>query len=165
MKTCIDCKKEFPATEEYFYNNRKTLQTVCKRCSSNRALKHYRANREDRIKAMSIYDKTHPEAQRRSTRKFNALKRGVHHENWTEQQLIDTYGTDCYICNKVVDFTAPRKGEGSDFSSWPDHVIPISRGGEDTIRNVRPCHRKCNEYKGKKTYDEYMASLDNASGL
>jgi len=161
-RTCKDCNKVYPATLEYFYNNRNTLQTVCKSCASNRALEHYRANRESRIKAMSIYDKTHPEVQRRSTRKFNAIKRGVAHENWTDQELIDTYGTDCYICNKAVDFNAPKRGKGSDYSSWPDHVIPISRGGEDTIKNVRPCHRLCNQIKHNKTYDEYLQHLEDA---
>jgi 5-methylcytosine-specific restriction endonuclease McrA len=114
---------------------------------------------------MKIYDKTHPEAQRRSTRKHKALKNGLVHENWTDKQLLETYGQDCYICNKPIDLTLPRHGQGSEYALWPDHVIPMSRGGEDTIRNVRPCHRKCNQDKFTKTYDEYIASLDKGDGL
>ena len=159
MKTCKTCKKDFPSTEEYFYKHRNNLRTECKTCVSAYSLKYYQENRERRIMQMKAYDKNNPEAQRRSTRKYHALKLGVNHENWTEEQLIETYGPDCYICNKPVDYDAPRTGKESNFSSWPDHIIPISRGGEDTIRNVRPCHRKCNEYKGKKTYDEYIKSL------
>ena len=95
---------------------------------------------------------------RQASRKRVAKDKGVYHENWTEKQLFDTYGTDCYICNKPIDFDAPKRGEGSDYSSWPDHIIPTSRGGENTIRNVRPCHRKCNQAKYTMTYDEFIKS-------
>jgi 5-methylcytosine-specific restriction endonuclease McrA len=162
MKTCTKCKREFPGTSEYFHRRKDTkdgLRTWCKECSIDVSLNHYRANREARIKAMSLYDKTHPEAQRRSTRKFNALKKGVVHEDWTEKELLSTYGSDCYLCNSPIDLTLPRTGKGSDYALWPDHVIPVSRGGEDTIRNVRPCHRMCNQNKFTKTYDEYIQSL------
>ena len=92
---------------------------------------------------------------RQATRKQVALRRGVVHEDWTEKQLIQTYGTNCYICNGPINFNAPRKGAGSEYSLWPDHVIPTSRGGSNTLDNVRPCHRKCNQNKHTMTYDEY----------
>jgi 5-methylcytosine-specific restriction endonuclease McrA len=95
---------------------------------------------------------------REAARKRIAKDKGVHHEYWTEKQLFEKYGTNCYICNKAIDFDAPRKGQGSDYSSWPDHIIPVSRGGENTIRNVRPCHRKCNQSKHTMTYDEFINS-------
>ena len=156
MKTCTTCKKDFPTTVEYFYKANGYLINKCKSCYSEYSLKKYKANRELRLKQMKAYDKNNPEVQRRSTRKFKSLKRGVYYEDWTEQEVLDIYGSNCYICSKAIDFDAPRVGKESDQSFWPDHVIPISRGGEDTIRNVRPCHRKCNDHKGKMTYDEYI---------
>lgn len=159
MKNCNTCNKDFPETVEYFYKTSYGLVNKCKSCYSEYSLNYYKTNRAVRLEQMKAYDKNNPEGQRRSTRKFKSLKRGVHYEDWTEQEVLNTYGSDCYICNKTIDFNAPRVGKGSDNSFWPDHVIPISRGGEDTIRNVRPCHRKCNEHKGKKTYDEYIKSL------
>ena len=101
-----------------------------------------------------------PHVYRQAGRKHKAIKQGLYHEDWTEKQLLETYGSDCYICNKPIDLTLPRQGSNSTYSLWPDHVIPLSRGGENTIRNVRPCHRKCNQSKYTMTYDEYFHKED-----
>jgi len=161
-KTCTQCKETYPATLEYFYSHPKGkygLRSNCKDC--------VRSNQLDYLNSMSPqerYEMKKAEAQRnmhtyrQASRKRVAKDRGVYHENWTEKQLFDTYGTNCYICNKAIDFDAPKRGEGSELSSWPDHIVPTSRGGENTIRNVRPCHRKCNQAKYTMTYDEFINS-------
>jgi hypothetical protein len=163
MKQCTECKIELPATLEYFYksvNHKDRLKKECKSCSRKYALDRLNKMSPEFRKEMKKAEKQrNPHIYRQATRKVVARKRGVLHEDWTEKQLIDTYGTDCYICNKPIDYDAPKVGPGSDYSSWPDHVIPMSRGGENTIRNVRPCHRTCNEHKARRTYDEYIASL------
>jgi len=40
-----------------------------------------------------------------------------------------------------------------------DHVIPLSRGGEHSLANIRPACRSCNRRKHAKTPDEWAASL------
>ena len=40
-----------------------------------------------------------------------------------------------------------------------DHKIPLSRGGKDRKSNTVLCCYTCNQEKGSKTYDEYMASI------
>lgn len=162
MKKCTLCKTEYPATLEYFYAHKKIksgLRPDCKDCARKYAL-----NRLNNMSAKARYEMKRAEQQRNrhtyreAVRKQNAIKRGVHHEHWTEKQLIETYGSNCYICNNSIDLTLPRTGKGSEYSLWPDHVVPISRGGENTIRNVRPCHRKCNQTKHTMTYDEFLNS-------
>jgi hypothetical protein len=37
-----------------------------------------------------------------------------------------------------------------------DHVIPLSRGGDNTIDNIVPACRLCNSSKGAKTLDEWL---------
>jgi 5-methylcytosine-specific restriction endonuclease McrA len=164
-RICTECEREFPATLEYFYKNSKGrpgLKSTCKEC--------YRADRLDRLAKMDpefrrqmkkAEQQRNRHTYRAATRKQLALRRGVHHEDWTEKQLIETYGSNCYLCNEPIDLTLPRKGEGSMESLWPDHVIPTSRGGENTIRNVRPCHRKCNQDKFNLTYEEYLAKKES----
>ena len=122
------------------------------------------ANPEKAKAAISKWKKENPHKKRETRRKKVAKDKGVYHEDWTEKQLFETYGTDCYICNLAIDFDAPKKGIGSDYSSWPDHVIPTSRGGENTIRIVRPCHKTCNQSKNNKTYEEYMLT-DNSQEI
>lgn len=161
MKTCTKCNKDFPATLEYFYRDSSKklgIKNSCKSCADAIHYAYLDKNREKVANWEKEYYSIHAERYRIKNRRILARKAGVANEDWTEKQLIDTYGSDCYICNSPVDFDAPRQGEGSDYSSWPDHVIPTSRGGENTINNVRPCHRKCNQSKSNKTYDEYILS-------
>lgn len=179
MKTCNKCKIEFPATLEHFYKNKTAkngLKSNCKACIKKESLEYQRAN-PDKIKeyqkayyldnpdkrqlwAIKNPDKKR-ESRRKAIRKEKALKLGVLHEDWTEPELLSTYGTDCYLCNEPLDLDSPRTGIGSDKALWPDHMTPTSRGGENTIRNVRPCHRKCNEFKHNKTYEEYMLTANS----
>lgn len=85
--------------------------------------------------------------RRRRARKLNNLVIA-----YKETEVLETYGTDCHICTKPIDLNAPRK-VGKD--NWQyglhiDHIIPISKGGADTLENVRPAHAICNVSKGGK---------------
>ena len=69
---------------------------------------------------------------------------------YSESLVISVYGTKCYICSNEIDFNSPRK---AGITGWEnglhiDHVIPLSKGGVDTLENVRPAHGKCNLAKG-----------------
>ena len=79
--------------------------------------------------------------------------------------MFEIYGIECYLCNESIDLDAPRTGVGSELSSWPDHSTPTSRGGSNTLENVRPCHRKCNESKGTKTYEEYILTRNSQENI
>jgi 5-methylcytosine-specific restriction endonuclease McrA len=55
-------------------------------------------------------------------------------------------GDDCWICDKVMDFTLPR-----DHPQAPtlDHVQPKAAGGATVLANLRLAHgRPCNHDKG-----------------
>jgi 5-methylcytosine-specific restriction endonuclease McrA len=120
-----------------------------------------KANPEKNKAAIAKWKKANPDKIRETRRKKVAKDKGVYHQDWTEKQLFETYGTNCYLCNKPIDFDAPKKGPGSDYSSWPDHITPTSRGGENTIKNVMPCHAVCNRSKHDKTYEEYMLTVNS----
>lgn len=68
------------------------------------------------------------------------------------EEITDLYGTDCYICGNEIDYEAPRKvgDPGWELSFHPDHVVSLSRGGDDTIENIRPAHGYCNQKKWAK---------------
>jgi len=163
VKACTKCNIEFPATLEYFgVHSKNGLKSRCKSCLRQESKDRMNGftlearreiKRADRKRNVHVY--------RQASRKHRAIKNGVFHERWTEKQLLDTYGTDCYLCNLPIDFNAPRHGAGNSNSLWPDHVIPISKGGEDTIKNVRPCHSFCNISKHDQTYEEYMLTANS----
>ena len=69
--------------------------------------------------------------------------------NYSDIDVLSTYGLDCHICQTPVDLNAPRKvgQDGWEKGLHIDHVYPLSKGGLDTLENVRPSHGKCNIVK------------------
>ena len=72
---------------------------------------------------------------------------------YKEDEVIKQYGSICHICNENIDLSLPRK---TSIKGWEnglhiDHVIPLSKGGSDTIDNVRPAHGLCNLKKHAST--------------
>jgi len=190
MKACSKCNVEFPANNNYFGNDKNRedgLFPQCKDCRTKYTKTHYKENKKrlneknhkyrinnlEKVKAyetkrreenpdrVKIWRKDNPDKLRSHERKQTAKNLGNVHEDWSEKELFEKFGTDCYICNNPIDFDAPKKGPGSDYSSWPDHMTPTSRGGENTIKNVRPCHKYCNKSKSNKTYEEYMLTANS----
>lgn len=88
----------------------------------------------------------------------NSLKRRRHNRYgvisvpYSLDQVIDLYGTDCHICGDAIDMALSRKPgiEGWEKALHIDHVIPMVKGGPDTIDNVRPSHAYCNLSKSVK---------------
>ena len=83
------------------------------------------------------------------TRRAKRLSNG--YEKYSESEVISFYGARCHLCSEEINLTAPRRpGSGEDWekSLHIDHLIPISRGGPDTLENVRPAHAICNLSKG-----------------
>jgi 5-methylcytosine-specific restriction endonuclease McrA len=90
---------------------------------------------------------------------INALRRARRAENpqistakWFTKHLdeiLELYGPNCHICNTPIDLKAPRRVgiAGWERSFHPDHVVPLSKGGQNVIENIRPAHAKCNMRK------------------
>jgi 5-methylcytosine-specific restriction endonuclease McrA len=79
-------------------------------------------------------------------RRKRAKKRANGWEKYTEAQVLELHGAMCHICGDPIDLSLSRKigTEGWEMSLHIDHVIPISKGGPDTLANVKPSHGKCN---------------------
>ena len=60
------------------------------------------------------------------------------------QLVTDTYGWRCSICHTMINPDATRLRDRLSI----DHVLPVSRGGTDTIENLRPAHYGCNAARG-----------------
>ena len=53
----------------------------------------------------------------------------------------------CHLCGDPIDYSL-RSPDPLSFEV--DHVIPRSRGGEDTLDNAAPSHRRCNRAKSNR---------------
>jgi 5-methylcytosine-specific restriction endonuclease McrA len=60
----------------------------------------------------------------------------------------------CYLCNEVVNPSLPRVSAGG---GTIDHVIPISKGGLDTMENCKLAHWSCNNRKSNKLIEGHNA--------
>lgn len=59
--------------------------------------------------------------------------------------VFERDGWLCHLCGDVVDRSVHYLND-----AYPslDHVVPMSRGGEDTFENLRTAHRLCNSIRG-----------------
>jgi 5-methylcytosine-specific restriction endonuclease McrA len=67
--------------------------------------------------------------------------------------VCEQQGTDCAYC-RVPTVTRPAPGERHRERTL-DHIVPLSRGGTDTLSNVCCCCRSCNARKQARPVREY----------
>ena len=136
-------------------------ETTCPECrAAHRArLKKYYENNYDRFyqatRKWTLANKDKVKIyKRQSDARKRAKQANVYREPYTEQQVIDLYGTLCHICSTEIDFQATRicGQEGWEMGLHIDHVIPLSKNGPDTLENVRPSHAICNMRKGNRNH-------------
>ena len=74
-----------------------------------------------------------------------------HHRDTTTRRRYRTAlrrsGAGCHICGAPIDYTLPHLDP---MSFVADHVVPLSKGGSDTLDNVRAAHRSCNAAKAAR---------------
>jgi len=111
---------------------------------------YYLETAEHQKEKAKEWRKNNPEKFRIQWRRRRALEKNTISESYTEQTILERWGTDCHICGEAVDLEAPRwnKFEGWERGLHLDHVVPISKGGPDIIENVKPAHGLCNLSKG-----------------
>ena len=143
------------------YNRHTRIQgeLPCEPCRD--AMKDYwKTQRVVRNKEINIKRRAWRKEQKlkhnRSAGRQRARRLGVDYDYYTDQDVIDLYGTDCHICSKPIDFEAPRQcgKKGWEWGLQIDHIFPMSKGGSDTLDNVRPAHGYCNNIKHASV--EYM---------
>lgn len=86
-----------------------------------------------------MYNKENREKSNLRTRKYRAQKKingGSHtEEEW--QRLLNNIGRMCAKCGSLDNIEK-------------DHIIPISKGGSNSIDNLQPLCRSCNARKSAK---------------
>ena len=104
-------------------------------------LAYYERKREDVIARSKKWAESNPEKVRQAKTNNLRKRRAARHasrENFTVREfkeLCESYGNKCLACG---DTEAVLEA---------DHVVPLTRGGSDTISNIQPLCGSCNRKK------------------
>ena len=83
-----------------------------------------------------------PDKAAANARRWRAAKAAAYSEPYTRAEVWAKGGGICGICEQEI---LPSHG------TWHiDHVVPLSRGGDDTLANVQASHAPCNLAKGNQ---------------
>lgn len=107
---------------------------------------YYRRNKKRINELSNKWRRENPESGRAAKRKRRATKAKNGYAPYSTQQVLELYGSNCYLCNEPIDLEAPRwtAKQGWERGLHIDHVVRIADGGADTLENVRPTHGACN---------------------
>lgn len=127
------------------YRNKEVACDPCKKAASDYSRQWQKRNIE-KFREYRRNSAQRKAAKHRQKVRRRARVRGNEYERYTFEQVIELYGTICYLCNLEIDMEAPRNCIGDNWQNGLhiDHVIPISKNGPDTLENVRPTHALCN---------------------
>ena len=73
-------------------------------------------------------------------------------KNFSQEERIQVYVRDRGLCGICGEFIAPDK-----FTL--DHIVPLARGGSNSLDNIQCCCKKCNIAKADSMPDEYFENL------
>ncbi len=119
----------------------------------------YQAQKPKRLMAMRAWVKANPERRREIARAYyrrnkskvqetnkrcRLLRGGADYTVTDLAALIEAQRNRCWYCGEEME--SPTK----------EHVVPVCRGGPDSLTNLVMACRPCNERKGRKLPEEWL---------
>lgn len=75
-----------------------------------------------------------------------------------DRQTIRKTGAGCHICGQPIDYSLPHLDP---LAFEVDHLVPLARGGADTLENKAAAHRRCNSKKRTRDYAPIVRRSDS----
>lgn len=163
MKHCNKCKQTKPIDE--FGNHKKSKdgkRHLCKKCESvyrkqyrlkNPQKPKYRKLTEEqrlrKIETSILWNKKNKAKRTLAMAKRRALKKNNGVYLITVKEIKKLQSLLCLYCGQT----------GGEI----DHVIPLTRGGRDSIGNLVPACRSCNASKNSRTITEWKMAKRKAA--
>lgn len=142
-------------------------EKACYNCNvvNNEKFRDYYANNSEfernrfkkNVLELPGYKEAHDETIRKSGRKRRAQQHATKTEPYSAYDVVNKWGDNCHVCEESIDMSLPRHpsgGEGWEQGLHLDHVVPLSKGGTDTLDNVKPTHAICNLRKSAKHQED-----------
>lgn len=175
-KKCTKCGKTKPVSEFHIkYKLIGNYRSHCKVCVNNknkeyklehieeekkRSREYARFHRKENLEATKRWRDRNPDRARELSRKY-ASERPEKRRQYerTRRSMINgavgkiTYREELALFKKY-DYRCLCCGR-DDVKLTIDHIVPISRGGSNTIENAQPLCSKCNSRKGNRSTKDY----------
>ena len=153
---CDDCKEACRRYQRAYYAEHREHKKALARAWANQNPARRRAigrkwaeeNPEKCRASRKKWEEANPDHPRSGNTR-RARKKGVPREWWRPADILERDGGRCGLCGDQVD---PN-------NFHVDHVLPISRGGDDTKSNLQLAHPPGNHKKSFKTMNEYADYL------
>lgn len=143
---CQSCCSEFSQIRR---SNGEWTRTCSKACARKLEIRLGRPTNLSIPHPLSDEDRRQREFEKgeKSRRRRRARLAGVKREPYTTAAIAERDEYRCHLCSELVDIALkwPHPGSAS-----VDHVLPLSRGGNDTLTNVALAHSGCNLAKGNR---------------
>lgn len=140
--SCLTCRSWFVARRGKVIHCRPHVERTCACGASAGPRRRFCADCSARRRKAA---KKSPEARRRRKRADRARKRNAVSEPYRSVDVFIRDGWRCQLCGKR---TSPSYSHHDLRSPVVDHIIPLARGGHDTLDNVQCAHLICNSRKG-----------------
>lgn len=72
------------------------------------------------------------------------------------RSIIAKAKPSCAICGEPIDYQLPHLDP---MAYVVDHIVPLAKGGTDTIDNKQAAHRSCNLEKAAKPYGAIIRAV------
>lgn len=112
----------------------------------------YKKNIKKTFKRMHVFkNKFQSFISRRSNYMKPKIKYNERHEHFTIQDVMNKIGENpkCYLTGKSIDLS-----DGQSYNL--DHIIPASKGGQNTLENLGICTKEANMAKSDMLKEEFI---------
>jgi 5-methylcytosine-specific restriction endonuclease McrA len=162
---CKECVNEH--TRQYRGGRRESMREYDKKrrlknTEKMRERAHkYRETHEDEIREhWNLWAKTHPENMATHKHKYkethpeqvkiHSMQRRARKRQATGSYTAEEWRNLCACYN----FTCLACGRSEpEIQLTPDHIVPLARGGTNSIDNIQPLCKRCNQSKNARTID------------